>query len=142
MRIIMIMLVVALPSLTLANQQLCTANLLKFNICEQAKQLAEEENKNLPYMIAERVQIVSFTANLNVLSQGIKLLYDRTFFEKAIIQQGRSLDEMKNQMFENSKRIACDVEVSRAFIDSGGHMRFLYEFADGEILHEFYVSVC
>ena len=116
--------------------------MLQLNLCDDAKRLAEQEQKKLPIMLSERVQLVSFTANMNVLSQGIKLLYDRTFYEKAIVQQGRSIDEMKQQMFENSRHIACTIETTKAFIDLGGHMRFLYEFSNGDPLFEFYVSVC
>lgn len=125
-----------------ANNQLCVNNILKHDVCAEAQRIAAEEQKNLPYKMTERVQIISFTANLNVLSQGIKLLYDRALFENAIIQQGRSLDDMKRQMFENSTQITCEAEISKAFVDMGGHMRFLYEFANGEILYEFYVSSC
>ena len=125
-----------------ANNQLCVNNILKHDVCSEAQRIAAEEQRTLPYKMTERVQIVSFTANLNVLSQGIKLLYDRAFFETAIIQQGRSLNDMKRQMFENSIQITCEAEISKAFVDMGGHMRFLYEFANGEILYEFYVSSC
>ena len=134
--------IVFFSSFAHANEQLCKNNAINFNICDEAKRLAEKEVKKLPYKITERVQIVSFAAEGNVLSQGVKLLYDRTFFEQAIIQQGRSLDGMKKQMFENSKQITCMNDASKAFVDLGGHMRFLYEFMNGETLFEFYVSVC
>lgn len=133
--------------MTLATQagavdRICTNNILEFDICEDAKRIADERSQQLPYKMSDRVQVVSFTANKNILSQGVKLLYNRSFFENAIIQQGRSLDDMKMQMFENSRDITCLNETTKAFVEFGGHMRFLYEFSDGEYLFEFYVSVC
>ena len=125
-----------------ANNQLCVNNILKHDVCAEAQRIAADEQKALPYKMAERVQIISLSASLNVLSQGIKLLYDRAFFENGIMQQGRSLDDMKKQMFESSTQIACGTDVTKAFVDIGGHMRFLYEFANGEVLYEFYVSSC
>tara|TARA_R110000764_G_scaffold219569_1_gene307284 strand:+ start:115 stop:570 length:456 start_codon:yes stop_codon:yes gene_type:complete len=125
-----------------ADTRLCVNNILKHDICAEAKRIAAEEQKTLPYKMTDRVQIISFTANLNILTQGIKLLYDRAFLENALVQQGRSLDSMKRQMFENSTQIACGAEISKAFLDMGGHMRFVYEFANGEIVFEFYVSAC
>ena len=142
MRILAAVLMIGLSSAAWANNQLCINSMLKLNICDEARRIAAEEQKNLPFNMTERVQVVSFTADANVLSQGIKLLYDRTFFEKALIQQGRSLDSMKKLMFENSKQITCSNDVSKSFLDLGGHMRFLKEFSDGELLYEFYVSSC
>jgi hypothetical protein len=103
MRILAAVLLIGLAPKAWANNQLCINNMLNVNICDEAKRIATEEQNKLPFKMTERVQIVSFTADAHVLSQGIKLLYDRTFFEKGIIQQGRSLDGMKKQMFENSK---------------------------------------
>ena len=142
MRATITALLIFFSSPALANSQLCANNILQHDICADAKRIAAEEQKSLPYKMSERVQVVSFTADANVLSQGIKLLYDRTFFENGIIQQGRSIEDMKRKMFENSTEIACGGEISRAFLSMGGHMRFLYEFANGEILFEFYVSTC
>ena len=125
-----------------ANTQLCNNNILKLDICAEAKRIAAEEQEYLPYKMSERVQIISFAADTNILSQGVKLLYDRAFFERTIIQQGRSMTDMKREMFDRSTQIACEAETIKAFIDMGGHMRFLYEFANGEMLFEFYVSNC
>ena len=142
MRATITALLIFLSSEVFANTQLCNNNILKHDICAEAKRIAAEEQKNLPYKMSERVQVLSFAADTNILSLGIKLLYDRAFLENAIIQQGRSITDMKRQMFDNSTQIACEAETLKAFIDMGGHMRFLYEFMNGKILFEFYVSNC
>lgn len=139
--------IVALLFITLATEvmgaeRLCVNNPIKFDICEDAERIVIETAKQLPYKMTDRVQIISFSSQGNVITQGVKLLYSRSFFENAIIQQGRSLDEVKMQMFNNSKDITCMNESSKAFVGLGGHMRFLYEFSDGEYLYEFYVSAC
>ncbi|MDG1336429.1 MAG: hypothetical protein P8P53_10380 [Tateyamaria sp.] len=142
MRKILAILFMMLATQAVGLEKLCTNNVIKFDVCKDAERIVRETAKHLPYKPADQVQIISFSSNGNVITQGVKLLYSRNFFEKAIIQQGRSLDEMKMQMFKNSQDITCMNEISKAFLDLGGHMRFLYEFSDGEYLYELYVSAC
>lgn len=142
MRTILAILIMTIATQVMGSEKLCINNPIKFDICKDAERIVTETAKQLPYKMADRVQIISFSSQGNVITQGVKLLYSRSFFENAIIQQGRSLDEMKLQMFNNSKDITCMNETSKAFVDLGGHMRFLYEFSDGEYLYEFYVSAC
>lgn len=141
-RTILTALFMTLATQVMGVEKLCINNSLKFDICQDAERIVRETIKQLPFKMSDRVQIVSFSSEGNVITQGVKLLYSRSFFENAIIQQGRSLDEMKMQMFNNSKDITCMNETSKAFVKLGGHMRFLYEFSDGEYLYEFYVSAC
>ena len=78
-----------------ANTQLCNNNILKHDICAEAKRIAAEVQEHCPIRCQKRLQILSFAADTNILSQGVKLLYDRAFFERTIIQQGRSMTDMK-----------------------------------------------
>lgn len=83
------------------------------------------------------MQVVSFTTNKNILSQGVKLLYNRSFFENAIIQQSRSLDDLKMQMFENSRDIICLNQTTKAFVEFGDHMHFYTSFRTESICSNF-----
>lgn len=142
MRTILVTLFITLATHVIGGEQLCINNPIKFNVCKDAERIVRQTVKDLPYKMTDRAQIISFSSNGNVISQGVKLLYSRSFFENAIIQQGRSLAEMKIQMFKNSQDITCMNASSKAFVDLGGHMRFLYEFSNGEYLYEFYISAC
>ena len=142
MRAIFTAILMILASQAYGLEKLCTNNPIKFDVCKDAERIVRQTVKDLPYKMTDRAQIISFSSNGNVISQGVKLLYSRSFFENAIIQQGRSLDEMKMQMFKNSQDITCMNASSKAFVDLGGHMRFLYEFSNGEYLYEFYISAC
>ena len=142
MRSISTVLMVAMASHAGAQQQMCTNNIIDYNICDEAKRIAKEDGEHLPQALSETVTLLSLTAEGNVLTTTVQLQYDRTYFELALIKEGQTYEDIKRRMFNNSKDISCMSEPTRAFIGLGGHTRFEYQFKDGDFLFDFYVSVC
>lgn len=129
--IFILMITFVLNANATANVDECTPNLTKFDVCEEARSVAEELAPQLPIQLNSNLKITEVLALGPTLIWNVWLSYDQSFLEAKATQGGVDLDFIKQRMRAATQHNLCKSEPTRAFIALGGNIQYNYMFNDG-----------
>ncbi len=123
-------------------QSECTDNTQAPDICAQAKGIADEIAMQLPLKMSEDMSWESVKAIENTIEGLLRLNHDRILLERLLADSGSDLEQAREEMRRAAQMVCNESSPTRSFINSGGAMRYDYEFVDGEQFLVVEISEC
>jgi len=106
----------------------CVANMVGVDICAKAKEIASEFQKHLPIVMSHNLSIVSAAAMGPLVAIQAKHSLAKAEVDSAYAQAGMDL---RRSMETATTGIICEEESpTRAFVNLGGEIQYLYLFSD------------
>jgi len=110
----------------------CMPNMIEFDVCKYAKNLADEASSQLPMRMSNNLMIEKVFAFKNLFSMHVMYGYD----EKALYAKAKknniSIKQINQQIEKSTKANLCqDESPTKSFISLGGKVQYVYKFSDG-----------
>lgn len=110
----------------------CKPNLTGFDVCEYARNFADEFASQLPMKMSKNLTLSSVIAYKSLVSLQAILGYDKKYLQDIAKQGNMSWDELNVMMEKSTKANLCvDNTPTEAFIHLGGTIQYDYKFNDG-----------
>lgn len=124
-----------------ANQE-CIKGLPKTDMCAKARQLSDEIATKLPIKMSQNMSWESVTASGATIQAHITLSYNKKHLEETYMKAGLPLPQAKQAIQKAAANICQENTPTRAFINLGGSVKYVYSFVDGEQFTTVVVSSC
>ncbi len=108
----------------------CTPNLIEFNVCEYASNLAEEIADKLPVQHSPDLQWRGVHPEGNLIRAYLQWQVTDTTMQRMLNQGGMTIDDLQVRMIAATNALACSDDVLRAFINLGGVMEYQHRNLD------------
>lgn len=120
----------------------CTPNLIKEDMCIQAKKLAGNVQKELPIKSGDNLYITNVKADNTRVIITAEMKYNRNALEHAYQNNDSDIDKAKKILSYNAENSVCQNKILMSFINLGGVIQYEYVFNDGNLFNIVAVSSC
>jgi len=121
---------------------ICFDNVMKYNMCEKARNLQEELAPQLPQHLSKTLILRSVSTYNNIVILNALLLYNREYLEETLKTYNRTMSSINAQMNDMTKKTVCSLPFTNTFVVLGGEIMFNYNFQDGESYLQIEVNEC
>ncbi len=131
-----------MPFFASADNDKCTPNRTKQDMCIFAKKLADGLQKELPIKNSDNLSLTDVkTENTRVIITGS--MKGTSFdFERNFNNNHTNIDKVKDVLRSNAKESVCLNKHLASFINLGGVIQYEYVFSDGKLLDVIAVTSC
>lgn len=140
MKNILIPALLILSPLALADY--CTPNLIKENVCELAKKVADGGNKNTPNKISEEMTLLTYKTDGVKLTGLVRFSYNQKLLDLKTNGNQEALSKIESMVKQGAINSVCNGKATKAFINLGGEVEYDYIFNDGSSYTKFTISTC
>jgi len=102
------------------------------DIRQVAKEIQEEMSNQLPQKLSKNLLLRTVMSYNETLTFNAMLLYNKNYLQTRLLQSGRTMDSIKDQMKQMAKNIVCSSPILLSFINLGGKLQYNYVFQNGE----------
>ncbi len=109
----------------------CKPNLIEFDVCKKARELADELSHQLPMKMSNELFIEKVFADKGMINLTAILGYDIDYLKSMASDNKVSLNDLKNSLKISTIKVVCQPKTPMAaFIKLGGGVKYEYQFKD------------
>jgi hypothetical protein len=113
------------------------------DVCEMARELANEMSEKFPIRHSKYLTSQAAFASDNIYTQLLMLEYNRAFLDEVLTLMKETDDQMIDEMRKGIRNNFCATGGgTELFIDSGGVLRMIYIFKDGSVYTTITIALC
>ena len=113
------------------------------DVCKIARKMADELAPQLPMQLSSQLSLQTVVAVKSNFLMTLKLEYDNTYLQTMLINSGIRSEEMIKIMHQHAISGICKSgSPTKAFIDLGGLVSYLYRFNDGTVYTQVQINSC
>jgi hypothetical protein len=107
----------------------CKPNLIGFDVCKKARELADEMSQQLPMKLSNELLVEKVFADKGVISLTAVLGYDESYLKSAAQDGGITMQDLLNKLKQGTANLMCQPKsATAAFINLGGKLQYQYQF--------------
>lgn len=109
----------------------CAPNLIGFDVCKKARELADELAQQLPMKMSNELLVEKVFAEKGAVNLMAVLGYDKSYLESAARNGGIAMQDLLNNLKQATVNLMCQPKSSTvAFVNLGGQIQYQYHFHD------------
>lgn len=120
----------------------CIKGLTKFNVCKEARQIADELAEMLPMKLSKNISWESVMAVKGSLLAHYRLSYDLAHLKSKYAEAGMKIEDAKKALAKQAYNVCNQDSSAKSFVNLGGKLIYIYSFVDGERFTEVTISSC
>src|SRR5947207_645199 len=102
----------------------CTPNLVRFDVCAEARMLQAQAAGGLPMRMNQEMTLQQIAAFGRRLSMTVVWFYTNTELDKMLVAGRMSRDDLKTKMDSQTRSMVCGQENLAAFVGLGGEIQY------------------
>lgn len=105
----------------------CFPNLIKFDVCSEAKKMQAEMAKSLPMEVSRNMTLMTAAAFGPRLELNVVWHMTGSTLNNMLVDNGMTHDQLVSRMEQSTRTIVCgQKQPSAAFVRLGGQIQYIY----------------
>jgi hypothetical protein len=135
-------LVASLFTISAGASELCVKGSGNTDVCAEARKLSDGIASMLPMRMSQNMSWESVMAIGGMLQAHVRLSYDKKHLEEVSKAAGVPVSQARAALQRSASNVCQPNTATRAFIQRGGSINYVYLFADGEQFTSALIDTC